>query len=74
MGELTKAQRRFLQKIADDPSAAPVVTELVGFSAAMAERLAGAGLIDLYFRGFGQWAFRITPAGRAALENGPSDG
>lgn len=66
--EVTRAQGRFLRRLADDTSGSPVVTEVVGFASAMAKRLADAGLIDLYFRGFGQWAYRLTPTGRAALD------
>lgn len=36
----------------------------------MAGRLKAQGLIERYFRGFGQWGYRITEAGRLALSEG----
>jgi hypothetical protein len=33
----------------------------------MAEQMARDGLVERYFRGFGQWGYRITDLGRQAL-------
>ncbi|MDP3492784.1 MAG: hypothetical protein Q8R82_06685 [Hyphomonadaceae bacterium] len=69
MGELTKAQKRFLGALVADPSSAPANTELIGSAAEMASRLAKRGLTRLAFRGYGQWIWEITLAGRQALKD-----
>lgn len=71
--KLTEPQRKFLARLEGRPFDAPVTTELVGFAATMAERLEERGFVDRYFRGFGQWALRITPAGRQALKDPQHD-
>lgn len=64
MAKLTKAQRRFLVSL---NSGGIHCLDMGSLAGAMAARLKDEGLIERYFRGFGQWGYRITDAGRAAL-------
>ncbi len=61
---LTARQRAFLGEISNGGIHC---LDMPWRRVSMAEQMARDGLVERYFRGFGQWGYRITDLGRQAL-------